>query len=50
MIRALFSAGDVWMVHQEEPQLSSSVTFKVNAKHLNHSLPKTMVELPLVQR
>lgn len=50
IFRVMLSAGSVWIVHEEGPRLSSSVTFKVNSKHLNHNLLATVAELPLSQR
>lgn len=50
IVRVIFSAGSVWIVHEDGPRLSSSVTFKMNTKHLNHNLLETVAELPLAQR
>jgi hypothetical protein len=50
IVRVMFSAGSVWIVHDDGPRLSSSITFKVNTKHLNQNLLETVAELPLARR
>lgn len=50
ILRVMLSAGSTWIIHEEGPRLSSSVTFKLNTKYLNRNLTIAEAELPLVQR
>lgn len=50
IMRVMFSAGAVWIAHEDSPRVSSSVTFKINTKYLNQNQSEIAAELPLAQR